>query len=152
MKSFWVILWAVALIIPLLGAVPKKVERNEILKDETWLREYDRYVPDGALLESLKSKISGTSRVVVYFGFWCGDSENHVPKFLKTLDKLPAPGLKADFFSVERKANKDQKYYVEELKIERIPAFIFYRDGRELGRIVENPKTEMLDDILTILF
>jgi hypothetical protein len=65
---------------------------------------------------------------------------------------LTAPGLKTDFFSVERKANKDQKYYVKALKIERIPTFIFYRNGREIGRIVENPKTEMLEDILAIVF
>lgn len=143
---------AAALAIPSVGAVPKKVERNEILRDKAWFGGYDRYVPDGALLQSLKAKMSGTLTVVVYFGFWCDDSENNVPKFLKILDDLPAPGLKADFFSVERKANKDRKYYVEELKVERIPTFIFFRDGREIGRIVENPKTEMLEDILTILF
>ena len=138
--------------IPLFGALPKLVERNDILKDEAWLRGYDQYVPDGVLLESLKNKMSGPLKIAVYFGFWCGDSENNVPKVLKILDSLPAPGLKTEFFSVERKANKDQKYYVDGLKIERIPTFIFFRDGRELGRIVENPKTEILEDILMILF
>jgi len=151
-KSFWVIILAAALAIPLFGAEPNKVERNDLLKDEAWLREYDQYVPDGVLLESLKNKISGTLKIVVYFGFWCSDSGNNVPKVLKILDNLPAPGLKADFFSLERKANKDQKYYVEGMKIERIPTIIFFRDGREIGRIVESPKIEMLEDILTIVF
>jgi hypothetical protein len=153
MKPFWVKMLAAALTaIPMFGSVPKQVERNDILKDEAWIREYDHYVPDGVLLESLKSKMSGTLKIAVYFGFWCDDSGNNVPKVLKILDNLPAPGLKTDYFSVERKANKDQKYYVEGLKIERVPTFIFFRDGSELGRIVENPKTEMLEDILMILF
>lgn len=151
-KTFWVTIWVAVLAVPMLADVPKRVERNEILKDEAWLREYDRYVPDEVLLGSFKNRISETLQISVYFGFWCSDSENNVPKFLKIFDQLTAPGLKTDFFSVERKANKDQKYYVKALKIERIPTFIFYRDGREIGRIVENPKTEMLDDILMILY
>jgi hypothetical protein len=151
MKLFrWVL--AAALLAPLFGAEPQGVDRADILKDEDWLRGYNQYVPDGELLESLRGKLPGVSKVEVYFAFWCSDSENNVPKFLKILGVLQIPDLNVDFYSVERKANKDQKYYVEKLKIERIPTFIFSRDGGEIGRIVENPKTEMLEDILMILF
>jgi len=38
------------------------------------------------------------------------------------------------------------------LKVERVPTFIFFRDGREIGRIVENPKTGMVEDFMEILF
>ena len=151
MKLFrWVL--AAVLLVPLFGAEPQKVDRADILKDEVWLRGYNQYVPDGELLESLKSNLRGTLKVDVYFAFWCSDSENNMPKFLKILDVLQTPDLRAEFYAVERKVKKDQPYYVEGLKVERVPTFIFFRDGREIGRIVENPKTEMLEDILMILF
>jgi len=41
---------------------------------------------------------------------------------------------------------------VEELKVERVPTFIFYRAGTEIGRIVENPTRGILEDFLAIVF
>jgi hypothetical protein len=53
---------------------------------------------------------------------------------------------------VKRKPSKKVKYFVEELKVERVPTFIFYRDGKEIGRIIENPKTSLIEDFLEIVF
>jgi hypothetical protein len=36
-------------------------------------------------------------------------------------------------------------------KIERLPRFIFYRRDREIGRIVENPKAGLFEDMSVIL-
>src|SRR5512137_403352 len=103
MKLFRLLL-AAGLLSPLFGAEPKSVDRADILQDEAWLGGYNQYVPDAMLLENLRSKLPGVSRVDVYFAFWCSDSENNVPKFLKILDLLQAPGLNVNFYSVERKA------------------------------------------------
>jgi hypothetical protein len=35
--------------------------------------------------------------------------------------------------------------------VEKVPTFIFYRSDREIGRIVENPKTGLLEDTIEIL-
>jgi predicted DsbA family dithiol-disulfide isomerase len=55
------------------------------------------------------------------------------------------------YFAVPRKATKDVKYYVEEMNVEKVPTFIFSRDGKEIGRIKENPKTGMIEDMLNIV-
>ena len=58
------------------------------------------------------------------------------------IDKSPAG---------KKKPNKDVKYYVEDMKVERVPTFVFFRDGKEIGRTIENPKKSLLDDFLEIL-
>ena len=37
------------------------------------------------------------------------------------------------------------------LNIHRVPTFIFYKDNKEIGRIVEYPKQDFERDILTII-
>jgi hypothetical protein len=36
--------------------------------------------------------------------------------------------------------------------VEKIPTFIFYANEFEMGRIVENPKNSILQDIMIIVF
>jgi len=74
-----------------------------------------------------------------------------VPPFIKIMDRL-GPMVVARYFSVARKAGRDVKYYVEELQVERVPTFIVYRGKGEIGRIIENPKVGMLEDLMEIVF
>jgi len=127
----------------------KPVDRADILQDPEWKKIYEDHVPDAALIAGLRSQAAGL-RADVYFAFWCSDSLNHVPVFLKALDVAAVPGFTAVFYEVERKATAEQKYYVEEMKVEKVPTFIFYADGAEIGRIVENPANSLLEDILVI--
>ena len=130
----------------------KAADRADILKDPEWKKVYDDYKPDPALLENLKNK-APELKADVYFAYWCSDSKNHVPVFLKILDALNVPEFKVNFFEVERKATEDQKYYVPDLEIEKVPTFIFTStaNGFELGRIVENPKNSLLQDMMIIV-
>jgi hypothetical protein len=129
----------------------KAVERGAILEPPEWKRIYDASVPDAALIDSLRGRAAGF-RVDVYFGFWCDDSKNHVPAFLKILDRLNVPELAVRFFAVDKKSATGQKYYAPEAQVEKVPTFIFYRQESEAGRIVENPKDSLLMDMMLIMF
>jgi len=134
------------------GEKPAKIDKDNILKTgNEWMLSYDRYVPDLELLEALKGKMGHSLRIDVYLGLWCPDSLNHVPKFIKIMDRLETD-VPVNYYTVQRKASKDIKYFVEDLKVERVPTFIFYRDGKEIGRIVENPQNSLLEDFLEIVF
>lgn len=129
----------------------KPVDKAGILQDPEWKKIYDGYAPDAQLIENLKKKAAGL-KADVYFAFWCSDSLNHVPVFLKILDAVNLPEFKVNFYEVERKAAADQKFFVEDLMIERVPTFIFFAGDLEIGRIVENPNNSLLEDIMTIVF
>jgi thiol-disulfide isomerase/thioredoxin len=144
--------WSLLLIILAGGGLPgqKAVDRDAVLADPEWRQVYDDCQPDPALLASLRERIRG-ARVEVYFAFWCGDSRNHVPVFRKIVDLLDAPDLTIEYAEVERKASPEQKFYVADKDVERVPTFIVTRDGSEIGRIIENPKASILEDLLDIL-
>jgi len=125
-----------------------EVPRDSILKDAEWRTEYDAYTPDPAVMAALGQKALEGLRIDVYLAFWCGDSRNNVPRFLKIIDQFGKCGLEVHFYEVARKSGPEQKYYVESLQVERVPTFIFLRGGKEIGRIVENPQTDMAEDML----
>ena len=94
----------------------KAVNRADILLNPEWKKIYDAYVPDAQLIENLRNK-APELKADVYFAYWCDDSKNHVPVFLKILDVINVPEFKVNFYEVEKKANADQKYFVEDMML-----------------------------------
>ncbi len=129
----------------------EKIDKNNILKtSKEWMENYDKFEPQNELLETVKNRLGPNLKIDVYLGLWCPDSRNNVPKFLKIMDRLEAD-VPVNYYTVRQKPNRDVKYYVEDMKVERVPTFVFFRDGKEIGRIVENPKKSLLDDFLELL-
>jgi hypothetical protein len=129
----------------------KAVDKTGILLVAEWKKIYDEYTPDAALIENLKSK-APELKADVYFGYWCDDSKKNVPVFLKIIDTLNVPEFKVNFYEVEKKLTTDQKYYVEDMMVEKVPTFIFYLNDSEMGRIIENPKDSILQDMMQMVF
>lgn len=129
----------------------ERVDRETIFEKPLWKQIFEEYSPDPGLTEVLRSKIDKVTSIDVYFAFWCGDSENNVPPFIKVLEKIGLAGIKVNYFSVGRK-RPGEKFYFEKLNVERVPTFIFFKDGKEIGRIIENPKKTLEEDMLEIVF
>jgi hypothetical protein len=129
---------------------------NEISKQKVlsggleWQEKYDGYTPNQEHIRALKDLLGEGLRIDIYLGLWCPDSINNVPPFLKILDATEMP-VPVRLFRVERKPVKSIKYFVDKLQVERVPTFVFYRGDLEIGRIVENPKTGLAEDMISIL-
>jgi hypothetical protein len=135
------------------GYAAQKVDKDAILIDgEEWQNVYIQSEVDEGLVEAMAYKIENL-RIDVYFAFWCGDSKNNVPPFLKIISGIERfnVNIPVNYYSVERKPNKETKYYVEEFKVERVPTFIFYKNDKEIGRITENPKRSVIEDMIEII-
>jgi thioredoxin 1 len=146
---------AAALLLPLVSTgsqTAEEITREKILTTgPDWQQKYDQYQPDPDMLEALKSKLGTGVRIDVYLGLWCPDSLNNVPQFIRIVDRLGA-GVTVRYFSLPKKADKSIRYFVENLKVDRVPTFLFYRCDKEIGRIVENPKIGMIEDFMDIVF
>jgi hypothetical protein len=151
---FWAVAAGAALLFPLVsagGQTAEEITKEKILAaGQEWQEKHDKYEPEADIVDALKTKLGSNLRIDVYLGLWCPDSRNNVPPFIKILDRL-GTGVPVRYFNVPRKASKDIKYYVEELKVDRVPTFIFYRDAKEIGRIIENPKTGLIEDFMEIV-
>lgn len=115
--------------------------------------EYQTYRPDSGsctLISPLLSKIT----FEVFLGTWCGDSKREVPHFLKIADQLGISAAKIQLIFVSNDAaqyRKSPQHEEEGKNIVRVPTFILYKEGIELGRIIEYPINTLEKDVLTIL-
>ncbi len=117
--------------------------------DSTWYNQnYALYRPLPTLIHRIDSLNHGDS-VTVVFGSWCSDSHMWVPMFLSITDSTTL-AHSIGFIAVPESAGWRQQL-TPALDIEKVPTFIFYHDGKEIGRIVEEPRGDLGDDIVEIL-
>jgi len=121
------------------------VNQPQIMKLEKFSNRYKEVKIQQADLQNI-SVIDVT--VIVVLGTWCGDSVEHVPEFVKINETLKFNSI--EWLCVGRKL-KDNTGVAKDLKIQRVPTFIFYKKGKEIGRIIETPKKTMEKDIKKIL-
>jgi len=107
---------------------------------------YQIYEPERSVLSKLRSKKDGVD-ILIILGTWCRDSEEQVPRFFKILDKIKFEKKNVQLICVD--SNKDAGLPdIVNYNIQRVPTFIIYRRGREIGRIVETPYTTLEKDLL----
>lgn len=120
----------------------------------TWFtKNYDAYKPNENIVSSIKDSLQEYT-IQIFMGTWCGDSKREVPRFYKTLknagfslDRLTCIAVQADREHYKQSIGGEH----EGLNIHRVPTFIFYKNGKEINRIVETPIKTIEEDINEIV-
>jgi len=106
--------------------------------------------PDPGTARALASVMPG-AEVTVFLGTWCSDSEREVPRLWRALDavgeKVP---FQIHYIGVDRQ-KKEPAAPIANFEIEFVPTFIVSRQGREVGRIVEEAPHGVERDLLALL-
>lgn len=110
---------------------------------------YQQYTTDAATLAPIKEELKKTE-VLVFMGTWCGDSKREVPHFYKILDDVGYPEKQLQVVAVDRD-KKQPEQAVQTWKIEYVPTIILLQNGKEIGRIVENPMETLEKDLAGML-
>lgn len=110
---------------------------------------YHSYQPSAQSVSSFKADLPEALEVSVLFGTWCHDSEREVPRLLKLLNLAGLPNESVEMYALDLK-KKDPKGMANAMDISYTPTFIFYVDGREIGRIVERPEESLISDIVRL--
>lgn len=132
----------------ILGYCPV-AEMNDSVFSNTWTDEYRNYNPDYETLDQLEGKLDSIN-IKIVFRSTCSDSREQLPRFFKILNELNYPINTLTLIGVDH----DKKALAKEtdgLDIELVPTFIFYKNGIEIGRIVEMPTVSLEQDLLSIL-
>jgi cyclophilin family peptidyl-prolyl cis-trans isomerase/HEAT repeat protein len=111
------------------------------------------YAPSRDTIQLLSTLVQPGDRMEIFMGTWCDDSQREVPRMLKILDELESSyGVKIPYSLVAVNRGKNQPAeLIGDRKIELVATFIYYRDGREMGRIVEFPEGLIEDHLLRIV-
>ena len=110
---------------------------------------YDTVAVDQNLEGLIRATNAGT-RFLVFFGTWCSDSRREVPHFLKIADDCGIDSSRIRLYGVDR-SKKSRDGLTETYHIDRVPTFIFLKNGTEVGRITEKPAGTLEADMLSIL-
>ncbi len=115
-----------------------------------WFNQnYTDYTIDSSIVKQLSPYLEGVS-IKAFMGTWCSDSKRETPAFYKILDDANFDYKNLELITVTR--NKDTpEGYEKGLDISRVPTFIFYKKGKEIGRYVEFARETLEKDMLTIL-
>ncbi|MDC1401300.1 thioredoxin family protein [Gammaproteobacteria bacterium] len=107
---------------------------------------YKEYQPGNLLDPVLFRDID----IYVLFGTWCHDSQREVPRLLRILNTLDIPDNQIHLIGLNFTKN-EPKDRGRDFKIKKTPTFVFLRNQKEIGRIVEMPKISLEADLLKIL-
>jgi len=131
----------------LTGGVSHQELKTDSVFSQYYSEGYHNYEVEKA--GELGEALSGVE-IKIVLGTWCHDSQIQVPRFFKILSKAEYKKDKPEIIGV----NLDKKIPgrdISSLNINRVPTFIFYKDKKEIGRIIESPKQSLEADMLSIL-
>src|SRR6185503_15331669 len=125
----------------------KGIISREVIETDTsfkWVAENKKgYSPNADALTALKNN-ADSIQLLTFLGTWCSDSHYIIPKFLSLLDAAGFPADRLTLIGVDRKKTT-LSHLTEALNIKNVPTIIVYKNGKELGRVVEYGKYGMFD-------
>lgn len=124
--------------------------KSEFIEKCEWKTKVsDKYEPKIEWMDSIAAlNLRDSVDLRVFLGTYCPDSKRWVPKFFSFSDDLPIRDL--DIISVDT-TKKDEKGIATKIGLRKIPTFVFYQDGKEIGRMVEKPRGRLEKRVFTIL-
>lgn len=116
-----------------------------------YTKEHDEYKIDETSVAELKKEKLNSYQIVTFLGTWCEDSHREFPRLMKILEAVDYPDAKLTIIAVNKKKeapNGEEGLY----NIQKVPTIIVKKYGKEIGRIIEFPKTGFLErDLLEII-
>ncbi len=132
-----------------------KIDKSSLTSNNynSWFtKNYNEYKVDIETTQKLEMSLK-EFEILAFMGTWCGESKREVPKFYKILEAIKFPKKQLNVIAVSSKSNMYKQSPNHEevgLNIHRVPTFIFYKNGKEVNRIVEEPVESFEKDILNI--
>ncbi len=104
------------------------------------------YTPNAQTITNLKKQVDSVE-LMVFMGTWCEDSQFIIPKFFSLISASAFPEQKITMFGVDRKKSTTS-HLAEALNVTNVPTIIVFKNGKEIGRVVEYGKHGVFDQDL----
>ncbi len=131
------------------GLTGEITEENVWTAVPPWRTVMQNHTADAKAVAAIKV-IDKETIITVIFGTWCGDSKQHVPRLLKALHDANNPKLKVKLIGIDNQFNQPIDV-VQPRRLLNVPTVIVERGGREIGRIIETPATNSIEEDLAAI-
>jgi thiol-disulfide isomerase/thioredoxin len=99
---------------------------------------YKTYLVDTETLKDIKKRKLKDLKIIAFMGTWCHDSNREIPRLLRVAEELGvADQLELYGVDVNKTSLKGRE---KAYNIQKTPTIIFIQDGKEIGRILEEPE------------
>ena len=122
------------------------MSKEDVSKDSTftwYLANQKGYTPDANALTSLKAK-KDSVYIMAFGGTWCDDTRNILPKFYHLTEAAGFPDSRITLIGVDR-SKKTFNHLTETFNVNNVPTIIVFKNGKEVGRVVEYGKYGLFD-------
>jgi len=118
---------------PLLGHLTRAALRDYPAWKTVW--DQPPYAPDPTAVAAIRAGAKQVT-VLVIMATWCPDTRRELPRYFATMDAAGITDAVLTMVGVDR-TKKDREGLTDQYGITRVPTFVFLRDGKEIGRVVE---------------
>jgi thiol-disulfide isomerase/thioredoxin len=118
---------------------------------QSWFEEeYKVYQPKERVVNKIRKELEGID-IKIFMGSWCHDSHREIPRYFKLMEAAGFDLKRHTEIIGLTRGKKTPDNLQEGFNIKHTPTFIFYRDGKEIGRYIEHSRQSMEKDFLKIL-
>lgn len=110
---------------------------------------YQEYIPQMKTLELIKPLMENV-QITVFLATWCSDTRRDIPALHRILVDLGYDNKTVEMIALDRSMTSPG-HEEEGYNIEFVPTTIFFKEGVEIGRIIEFPSLTLEEDILAIV-
>lgn len=115
-----------------------------------WFGDAQRiFTPKDNVVAAFKQN-KDSVRFLIFMGTWCDDSHFVIPRFFNILEAAGYDKTKLTMVGVDRH-KKEVTNLSQILNITNVPTIIAFKNGRELGRVVEYGSTGRFDEEITTI-
>lgn len=119
-------------------------------KDFPWYFNGVRaYSPDVLVVSNLKQHATGLG-VIIFAGSWCSDTHVNMPKMIKVLQEMGVGSNQIEVIMLDFK-KQSLWFNAGVFNITNVPTFIFFKNGKMVGKIVEQFNTSAEQDLQDLL-
>jgi len=112
--------------------------------------EFKNYQPDRKTLDKLKKHTEGLE-IKVIGGNWCSDTRREVPRLCKVLYFIGVPAESYSYFRVDKLKKPVENDFAATRTIGSVPDIVVFKNGVEVGRIIETPRESLEKDLLALV-
>lgn len=131
---------------PLIG----EVSRSEMdRRQPAYARRAAAYQPDSAVVAAFAG-ITEPLEIVAFFGTWCSTCKHDLPGLMATLDRAGNERIRIVYVGVDENVTAPEDW-VARCGVHTTPTVVMVANGREVGRVEEEPRTTLEADLAALL-